>query len=126
MRFDAVAVEADRLDRFDADLKPLAQPAHEVRVPPSAAADQPARGGLLHVGKGRSGCFNRECAQGRCAVGVAQALDAGGKGLEMIAVERFRRRTLEIGVAHQGGERGGVDAAASPERSVLVESQSAP
>ena len=43
LRLDAVAVEADRLDRFDADLKPLGEPTHEVRVQPSAPADQPAR-----------------------------------------------------------------------------------
>ena len=51
LRFDAVAVEANRLDRFDADLKPFAEPAHEVRIPPPAAADQPARRGL----QGRDG-----------------------------------------------------------------------
>ena len=47
-------------------------------------------------------------------------------GVEMIAVERFRRLSLEIGIAHQRGERGRVDAAACRQHPVVVEGQSAP
>ena len=63
LRFDAVAVEADRLDRLDLDLQPFAEPAHEVRVSPPAAADQPARRRLRDVLQRRRGRFDRERAR---------------------------------------------------------------
>ena len=82
-----------------------AKPAHEVRVSPSAAADQPARRRLRDMlQRGRSR-FDREGAERRRAIRIAQAFDAGRGGVEMIAVERFGRRAVEIGIAHQGRER---------------------
>jgi hypothetical protein len=51
--------------------------------------------------------LDREGAERRRAIRVAQAFDAGRGGVEMIAVERFGRRAIEIGIAHQSGERSG-------------------
>ncbi len=73
LRLDAVAVEADRLDRLDFHPQPLAKPQHEVRVSPSAAADQPARRRARNVLQRRGGQFDREGGKRRRAIRVAQA-----------------------------------------------------
>ena len=78
---------------------------------------------MLQRGRGR---FDRECAERRRAIRVAQALDAGRGGVEVIAVERFGRRAVEIRIAHQGRERLGVDTARRAQCAVFIERQSSP
>ena len=79
------------------------------RPPPPTSQRAGALRDMLQRGRGR---FDRERAERRRAVRVAQAFDAGRGGVEMIAVERFGRGAVEIGIAHQNRERRGVDAPA--------------
>ena len=78
---------------------------------------------MLQRGRGR---FDRECAERRRAIRVAEALNAGRGGVEVIAVKRFGRRLVEMRITHQYRERVEVDAARCAQRSVFIERQSSP
>ena len=62
--------------------------------------------------------FRRERHQGRRAVLCGQA--AHGRGVEGVAVQRFRRRRVEIGMRHQGAERGAVRRPCARQPAALV------
>ncbi len=88
------------------------------RLPPPQTSQR--RGASRHLRQGRRRRLDGEGGERRRAVGVGEAFRASRQPMEMVAVERFRRRAAEIGVPHPGGDQILVDAAARGQRAVLV------
>ena len=72
---DEIAVLPDGFDRLDPDAEPLAEPRHQRRVAPPAAAHQPAPRRLADEVQRRRRRLDGEGRQRRGAVGVRQRLD---------------------------------------------------
>src|SRR5271166_3112118 len=96
LRLDRVAVESYSLDRLDADSQFFREAAHQIGVAPPSAADEPAFRRLGDLPQRGRGGFNREGGESRGAVLVAQSVNCRSDRGERVAVERFRRRPVEI------------------------------
>ena len=138
LRLDEVAVPADRLDRIDRHAEPLAPSLRmkwPLSRPPPVTSQRSGRRGTWRSASAAEA--DREGGQGRRAVGVAQPSHGRGPGVEVVAVERFRRRprrsrdgfisraTSAASARARGRERAVLVVAAAPRRFSTKSSSSA-